>query len=295
MSSVGVAGALLAGGQSRRMGRDKAMLQWRGRTWAALMADTLAGAGCDPVVQIGGSPATGVRCVPDRYPGEGPLGGVLTALDALEGRFVAVVACDLPLLTSITVERLRRCLDDGPGLHVAVADSGRIEPLCAVWRTSTVRSLIEERWCQGERSLMGVLGDLRVGCVPVPPEELLNANTPEDLARASNVAAMAEEITVEQLSDLLARGVTLIDVREPDEYERGHAPGAVLMPLGSVLGGDVSIAGPGPVYMICRSGARSMRACEHLAQQGVDAINVAGGTMAWMASGFDVVEGMEPG
>lgn len=276
------------------MGRDKATLPWQGRPWAAHMANILTEAGCEPVVQIGGAEGTGVPRLPDRHPAMGPLGGVLTALAGLDREFVAIVACDLPLLAPSTIRRLCDCMDHLPEVQVVVADSGRIEPLCAVWRTGAL-PILEQAWHRGERSLMAVLRDLRTEPLPVRPAEVLNANTPEDAAQAGKVAAMAEQISVEQLSDVLAGGARLIDVREPDEYVQGHAPGAVLMPLGSVLGGEMTVSGPGPVYVICRSGARSMRACEYLELQGVEAINVAGGTMAWISSGFDVVEGMEPG
>jgi rhodanese-related sulfurtransferase len=52
--------------------------------------------------------------------------------------------------------------------------------------------------------------------------------------------------------------------------------------------------GSGPAYVICKSGGRSMRACEFLAQQGIEAINVAGGTMGWINSGRPVVAGSLP-
>ena len=228
--SARVAGAVLAGGHSRRMGRDKATLPWHGRFLAEHMAHVLAGAGCDPVVQIGGTPDTAVAWVADRFPGEGPLGGLITALASLHHDLGMVVACDLPLLTSSTAALVRRGLEHNSQVDVAVADSGRLEPLCSVWRRAAVLPLLEAHWFDGQRSLRRVLADLRVLRILVPADELLNANTPEDLARAGNVGSMAEEITVEQLSTAMAGGVTLIDVREPDEYAQGHAPGAVLMP-----------------------------------------------------------------
>jgi rhodanese-related sulfurtransferase len=102
------------------------------------------------------------------------------------------------------------------------------------------------------------------------------------------------EIDVEQLADRLATGARLIDVREPDEYVDGHVPGAVLVPLATVPDHLDAFAGDGPVYVICRTGGRSMRAAEFVAQQGIDAVNVAGGTMAWIASGRDTVGGDQP-
>ncbi len=97
-----------------------------------------------------------------------------------------------------------------------------------------------------------------------------------------------QEVTVDELAAKLADGVRLYDVREPDEYADQRVPGGVLIPLGTVPTRVDEFRGDGPAYVICRSGGRSMQACEFLAEQGVEAINVAGGTMAWVASGRDV-------
>jgi rhodanese-related sulfurtransferase len=105
-----------------------------------------------------------------------------------------------------------------------------------------------------------------------------------------------QEIDVDQLAERLASGGRVVDVREPDEYEEGHVPGAVLVPLGTVADHVDAFTGAGPTYVICKSGGRSMRACELLTghDPGLELVNVAGGTMAWIASGRDVVEGDQP-
>lgn len=102
------------------------------------------------------------------------------------------------------------------------------------------------------------------------------------------------EISAAELDGLLATGARLIDVRETDEYVAGHVPGAVHVPLGSVPEHVDAFRGDGPAYVICRSGARSMRACEYLAQEGVEAVNIAGGTLDWVAGGRTVVTGTTP-
>jgi rhodanese-related sulfurtransferase len=110
-------------------------------------------------------------------------------------------------------------------------------------------------------------------------------------------AVPVQEIDVEQLAERLEHGARLVDVREPDEYVEAHVPGAVLVPLGTVPDHVDAFTGGGPTYVICRSGARSMRACDHVAALGVDGvevINVAGGTLAWLASGREVVGGDQP-
>ncbi len=102
------------------------------------------------------------------------------------------------------------------------------------------------------------------------------------------------EIGVADLAPLLEAGARLIDVRETDEYAAGHVPGAVHVALGTVPEQVAAFRGDGPAYVICRSGARSMRACEFLEQQGIDAVNVAGGTLAWINERREVVTGSTP-
>jgi rhodanese-related sulfurtransferase len=103
------------------------------------------------------------------------------------------------------------------------------------------------------------------------------------------------EIDVDALAELQAGGATIIDVREPDEYDEAHVAGARLIPLGDVPERVDEIPDDGPVYVICKSGARSGRAAEWLIGQGIDATNVAGGTMAWIDTGRPIVTGGEPG
>ena len=78
----------------------------------------------------------------------------------------------------------------------------------------------------------------------------------------------------------------LLDVREPDEWTAGHAPGAHHMPLGTVDPG--AIPADTPVLCVCRSGGRSAKATEVLRAAGIDATNVAGGMNAWAEAGLPV-------
>jgi rhodanese-related sulfurtransferase len=83
----------------------------------------------------------------------------------------------------------------------------------------------------------------------------------------------------------------LIDVREPAEYVAGHVPGAVLIPLGTLGVRAGELPRGRTVYIICASGNRSLRAARALADSGVDAVSVAGGTSAWIRSGRAVTNG----
>lgn len=99
------------------------------------------------------------------------------------------------------------------------------------------------------------------------------------------------EIDVAELARQREAGAPLIDVREPDEWEEFRAPGAVLIPLGQVAERIGEIPAEGPVYVICKSGGRSAKAVELLRAEGVDAVNVAGGSLAWREAGQPVESG----
>ncbi|HEX9992833.1 MAG TPA: rhodanese-like domain-containing protein [Acidimicrobiales bacterium] len=105
------------------------------------------------------------------------------------------------------------------------------------------------------------------------------------------------QIDVATLADRLAGGGYLLDVRQPDEYrDDGHIAGAHLVPLGEVADRAAEVPTDRPVYVICRSGARSARAVQFLRAQGVDAVNVTGGMLAWADGGERPVRtGDQPG
>lgn len=102
------------------------------------------------------------------------------------------------------------------------------------------------------------------------------------------------EIDVATLAGLHAQGVTIIDVRNPDEYEAAHVPGAVLIPLPEVADRADEVPGDRTVYLICAVGGRSQRAGEHLAGLGRDVVNVAGGTKGWIEAGHPTTAGTTP-
>jgi len=102
------------------------------------------------------------------------------------------------------------------------------------------------------------------------------------------------EIDVAELARVRAAAVPLIDVREPDEYTAAHVPGALLVPLATVPDRLADVPAEATIYVICAKGARSLRAAEFYRSQGIDAVNVAGGTTAWVDAGQPVSTGMEP-
>jgi rhodanese-related sulfurtransferase len=103
------------------------------------------------------------------------------------------------------------------------------------------------------------------------------------------------EIDIDEAARRHAAGTPVIDVREPDEYVDGHVPGAPLIPLGTVADRVGEFPSSGEVLIICKVGGRSGKAAQYLRTQGVDAVNIAGGTMAWIDAGHPVVTGDLPG
>jgi rhodanese-related sulfurtransferase len=98
------------------------------------------------------------------------------------------------------------------------------------------------------------------------------------------------EIGIEELADLHPE-VQLVDVREDDEFRSVHVPGALHIPLGEVPARIDDVPTDGTVYVICARGGRSAKAVEHLRANGIDAVNVAGGTVAWAEAGHPTTAG----
>ncbi len=94
------------------------------------------------------------------------------------------------------------------------------------------------------------------------------------------------EVQVSELSD----DAVLLDVREQDEWDAGHAPGAVHIPLGELTGrlGELPET-DGTLGVVCRSGGRSGRAVEWLVSQGFEVASVDGGMQRWAAAGRSMV------
>ena len=80
--------------------------------------------------------------------------------------------------------------------------------------------------------------------------------------------------------------VEVVDVREPWEYAEGHVPGARLVPLVSVPQHLDDLPRDRPVYLVCHVGGRSAQAAHYLAERGVDAVTVDGGTAEWESAGY---------
>ncbi|HUI57121.1 MAG TPA: molybdenum cofactor guanylyltransferase [Bryobacteraceae bacterium] len=179
------AGYVLVGGLSSRMGRDKALLPYRGRTLveSVVQAVTLA-AGSATLVGNGQQYTDlGYPIIPDLYPGEGPLGGILTALADTAADWNLITACDMPALGSDFLRGLMDAAEQSGGdALIPAGPSGLLEPLCAVYHRRTARGL-ETAFGQGIRRVAAALARVRAITYPVPEgTPFQNVNTPEDWA-----------------------------------------------------------------------------------------------------------------
>lgn len=149
-------GAVLAGGRSSRMGRDKAMTPFRGEPLIARPLAALREAGAAEIVVVGGDqssiPELGVELVPDRHPGAGPLGGLITALARSPFDLVVVLACDLPLLPADVVRTLVRELGGSTAPALVPVVEGRLQPMTAAYRRG-IEPRLREMFDSGTRSV----------------------------------------------------------------------------------------------------------------------------------------------
>jgi len=181
-----VRGLVLSGGESRRMGTDKAALAYRDKSQASWLCDLMAGMGLDPMVSRapGQLPPEGVdpsRILSDRFLGYGPLGGILTALEADPSAAWLVVGCDLPFVDTPVLESLLASRDPFRNATVFLDTDGRFpEPMLSLWEPKS-RLRAFQFLAMGYRCPRKVLINSRTKPLPSPGGRILfNANTPSD-------------------------------------------------------------------------------------------------------------------
>jgi molybdopterin-guanine dinucleotide biosynthesis protein A len=181
LACVKRAGYVLAGGRSSRMGRDKARLPFRGVSLVEAVAREVEKAAGAAVVVASRERVPSFLTIPDLYPGEGPLGGILTALIHSKADWNLVVACDMP---EISAGFLAHLMDEADGSGAAAllpaGPSGMPEPLCAVYHC-TCRGALERAFGQGIRKITDALAEVATVRLSVPEAIYFqNVNTPDE-------------------------------------------------------------------------------------------------------------------
>jgi molybdopterin-guanine dinucleotide biosynthesis protein A len=183
-------GVVLAGGKAARLGgRAKPQLEVGGQTMLAAVLTAVAGADRRIVVGPPQPVPDGVVLVREKPPGGGPVTALRTGLAEVETEVVAVLAGDLPFLTSELIDLLRDSLRGDAVL--VVDDGGRDQLLLALWRTTSLRRAL--RAAPGPAPVRRLLTGVDVDRIhptvePGRPAPWLDCDTPTDLARARQLA-----------------------------------------------------------------------------------------------------------
>jgi molybdopterin-guanine dinucleotide biosynthesis protein A len=189
--SDSIAGFILAGGASRRMGTDKSRLKLEGETFVERIAREI-GVVAESVSLVGNQPNSAPKLaqVPDVFPNWGALGGVHAALAACSADWALVVACDFPLVSSELLARLGS-FREGHEAVAPIQDDGIPQPLCALYRVKPCLVAAEHMIKSGERKPIALLQSVRTRWVSFAELSTLrganhffdNINTPEDYTR----------------------------------------------------------------------------------------------------------------
>jgi len=111
-------------------------------------------------------------------------------------------------------------------------------------------------------------------------------------APSPTLSGLAPQVTVAEAAALRDGGALMLDVREPNEWDAGHIPGATLIPLGQLSSRLAEVPRDRMVATVCRSGNRSAQARDILVAAGFSAVtSMAGGMNDWVAAGLEVVTG----
>jgi molybdopterin-guanine dinucleotide biosynthesis protein A len=187
-----IGGFILAGGESSRMGRDKALLELDGAPLIVRVARLVESVAGRPIVV--GAPerfsGLGLEVVADDFPAAGPLGGIATALRTSRSQWNLIVACDLPYLTKTWLEYLVARGQSSAGDAVLPMNERGAEPLCAMYQTRcepVIRAALE----RGTRKVTDGLVGLRVE--NIEPEEWKAFDSESFLFKNMNSPADYEE------------------------------------------------------------------------------------------------------
>lgn len=164
-----VEGFVLAGGDSTRFGKDKALAELGGERMLRRMCKLLAKSAdsvavvCPPGRYEAGLALESLPKLADRWPGEGPLGGILTTLHdtkaTTNSAWNIIVSCDMPFLTHEWIEYLcERARSSAAQVVIPRSERG-LEPLCACWRTSAA-SILQGQFDAGVRKVTEALKPL---------------------------------------------------------------------------------------------------------------------------------------
>jgi len=196
MTALPCSAIILAGGQSRRMGRNKSLLSLHGQPMIAHIADQMRPAFAELLVSANDAALyafLGLPVLPDRVPGGGPLMGIAAGLQAARHDWLFVTGCDVPEINLPFIATMWALTENRDVVMPLDAD-GRAEPLFALYR-KTALPAIETVLASGRARIIDILPGLRVAHPALPGGWLKNLNTPQDYAAAAGSAGLPLDIS----------------------------------------------------------------------------------------------------
>ena len=187
-------GAVLAGGRSRRMGRDKASLIINGRSLLEMQLDKLKAAGIQDLMVSDAPGSTrnipaDARIVEDMQPDRGPLCAIASALNASSAGYCVILSVDAVGVTPETIVKLMHAAEESSAEIVLLASSSGLQPLIGIYK----KSLAEDALLLVNNGRLAVKELFRshppvLLKLPEDSPELLNCNAPEDLEKLTALA-----------------------------------------------------------------------------------------------------------
>jgi len=188
-----------AGGQSRRMGQNKALMHFVGKPLIQRVVERVRSIASELIIISNDRTAfefLNLPIIPDRIAGQGALSGLYTSLSASKHPFVAPVACDMPFINPTLLQAELDLLVTSRADVVIPESPNGLEPLHAVYRRESCLPFVQEALFQEQRRLIGwldrvnvhIMTQLEVAEFDPDKNAFININTPDDLIWAESLA-----------------------------------------------------------------------------------------------------------
>ncbi len=191
-----VTGIILAGGESKRMGTDKAFVRLNGKPLISYALNTLKTVSSEILLSVGSAPLQyeNLRVVKDIYPNCGPVSGIFSALSQSKTKLNLVLSCDMPF---VSAELLKFLLDEVAGnpadVVLPVDENGQWQTLCAVYSKDILPQL-EKALTQNRLKLKGIIAETDYRLIPAEKirefyvsHTFYNINNPDELRESEKL------------------------------------------------------------------------------------------------------------
>jgi len=179
---------ILIGGQSRRLKTDKSLVKINGKSLTEIVHEKLNDVFMNIYVVGKENKSPDYNFIQDIKPVQCPLNGIITAIEHSQNDWIFVIACDLPMVKTGTINNIYRSVDSNTQVALPVVEK-RLQPLCAFYHKSVFKNF-ENAIVKGNYSLMILLNHLEVKEINIDEkdtDQFLNINRPKDLERASKL------------------------------------------------------------------------------------------------------------